>query len=167
MRCPAAASSLFTSSPGVLSQIFVTARAPCWPRYQRYAGRHRCARRCNGSDAVACGAALAATALGARLAVVDLAGVAGTGSGHVGFWPMQPIMAASSSTTAGHVAAGSDFFSAPYSTCPPPTGPGAPPRTPCIAARARHCAGRRPPYSFRLFLAPGWRPCQQDRAIDR
>jgi len=37
------------------------------------AGRHRCARWCNGSDAVgACGAALAATALEARLAVVDL-----------------------------------------------------------------------------------------------
>ena len=32
MRCPAAASSLFTSSPGVLSQIFVTAQAPCWPQ---------------------------------------------------------------------------------------------------------------------------------------
>ena len=32
MRCPAAASSLFTSSPGVLSQIFVTAQVPCGPQ---------------------------------------------------------------------------------------------------------------------------------------
>jgi len=32
------------------------------------------------------------------------------------------------------------FFLAPCSTCPPPKGPGPPPRTPCIAARAWHYA---------------------------
>jgi len=59
------------------------------------------------------------------------------------------------------------FFSAPCSTCPPPKGPGAPPRTPCIAARARHYALCCRPPCICIFSAHvcGVR-ARQDRAID-
>ena len=151
---PSSRVHLFTSAPGVLSQIFVTAQAPCGP--QLSAVRAATAER-DGATALTPSPAaqhwppppsqqgsppLPSRVLPSQALATSASGLCSQEGRHhylllLGTW----LLSAS-------------FFPAPCSTCPPPMGPGPPPHTPCIAARAWgtvHSASRRPPSVFVLF----------------